>query len=459
MKTITKRILAMFLVICTIMSLSVAAIAASFTDVPESHWANEFVEKAAANNLVSGVGNGAYQPEKSVSNAEWCQMIANLYGSSISDKYDGDPWWLQAVVSAHKAQYLRETDLIVNGFNEDLNMDYGINNGQFSNARFYNESVMLEGISRYDMAQTIYNLTGRRERNRITVNTTGFSEQIADYASVPERFREAVLFCYATGFITGVDSNGTFAGSSSMTRGAAATVLCRLLDEKNGNWEINVNTNVEITAVKDMISITNSTRSDFTYDITVNNTTVPGMLSNGKPITQENIAAMLAEIEELFPTGTSWGEDETKHDVYYYNSTSPAPHGGGCNAFAGMVADVLFGAKRGDGKWTSNTNLYDAKSGDLIELKDSNGVSRHWIVVTGAEPYIGSKLVATDGGKYIPGEAFIIVEHETIMLTTCDGNNGAKVDWSYTHEATGVIGRTVDDLLSDYPNSILYSAY
>ena len=217
MKNITKRVTPMLLAICLVLTMSVPAFAASFTDVPPTHWSYTAVERAVANALVSGVGGGLYLPDKSVSNAEWCKMLANLFEPELPGAEAGQPWWLPSVKYANTQGFLEGTTL--------------------ASAGLENEYVVNASISRYDMAQTIYKIATGSKLN-VSVDTAGIRAYIADYNNIPGDYINAVEFCYASGFIMGVDGVGTFAGNDYMTRGAAATVLCRLLDAKNGGWAI-----------------------------------------------------------------------------------------------------------------------------------------------------------------------------------------------------------------------------
>lgn len=427
MKT-TKRLTSIALVLCMIMATATTAFAATFTDVPESHWSYEFVEKAYANELIAGVGNNKYNPDANVSNAAWNQMVANMLWEDIYHM-EGNPWWFEAMRYNWTCNWLDGTTM----------MDHV----DYKNVQMFSDEVMATSINRYDMAQVIYNIA-MTDFTNLTVNTDNISEEIPDYQSIPSKYRTAVEYCYAAGFIVGNDNQGTFAGENLMTRGAAATVLTRMFDAVNNNWTVpdkntetnpNPDVNVNNTAVKDMITTTTPDLREFDYEIVVTNTYTAGKLSNGKDITEANINAMLDELEAIYPQGTPW-DDIGSVKLYYYASSSPAS-GGGCNAFVGMTADILFGKGV---KWTSSTTLEDAKAGDLIQLKDENGTSRHWMVVMSTkdatiEQYSNGKLIDVD----------------TVILTICDGNDCGSVFWN--------IDKAVADLLLDYPNSVLYTAY
>lgn len=420
MKKTLNKLLSAVLALTLVMSFGTTAFAATFTDVSDgsdgkkAHWGYEFIEKAVANDLVKGMGNGKYAPDNNVTNAEWSQMIVNLFDPARNalGGGEGTNWYDGALDFTDRGGFLKGT---VMG-------NKGVKNGK------YDATVANTDINRYDMAQVIYNIAKDRLFGfDLTVNTNGIGNYIGDYRDVSATtYRDAVDYCYAAGFITGRDTVGTFAGSATMTRAEAATVLCRMLDAKNGNWTVperetgNTETPApSITAVKDMITVKESTRANYDYEITVTNTYTAGKLSNGKDINSTNIAAMLAELEKVFPTGTSWG-NPSEGDTYRYAS-SMFGAGGDCNAWAYMAFDVLFGT---GAKAKSSTDIYSAKPGDLIEFKDANGTTKHWAMV-----------MTNDGTK----------------ITTCDGNLSAKVRWG--------TNRPIEYTLTGYPSVTVYSAY
>ena len=426
MKTNLKRIMSAMLAVVMTMAMTTSAFAASFTDVPEKHWSYNFVEKAVANGLVAGKGNGKYDPNADVSNAEWCQMVANLFlGDELPKATGSTQWWEPAADYATQADFLNGTKFVSN------------------------RAIAGTAISRYDMAQVIYNIAQTSYLDMNAVDTTNISKSIADYKDVPGNYRTAVEYCYAAGFIVGYDAAGSFGGDRVMTRGAAATVLVRLFDAQGNSSETPVEPttpaettppveDVINTAVKDMISLAPSTLAGCDYDITVDNTYHAGKLSNGKAITNGNITAMLNEIKAIFPNGTSWGDDYGG-DNYLYNTGNPAGYGGGCAAWAGMVGDVLFGE---GADWTVTDDLYDVKPGDLIELKNTDGSTQHWVVVTSAQTITNSRL------NFETNE---VTEYETVQITMCDGNANDKVSWNAK--------MTIDVMLDMYSKCILYSAY
>lgn len=240
-----KKIVSLTLAATMALSMLVSAHAASptFTDVPATHWAYSFIEQAAADGIVAGVGNGKFNPSGTVSNAEFCTMTARLllddlveaniesynnrnevwYITSPARMYTNeDKWWAPYLVSLHTAQALDGLTLTEQG-------------GTYRDR--WDISVVESGISRYDMAQLIYNLMNsyrdvldKPSDSAIKAAKSG----ISDWNSIPAKYQDAVAACYAGGYLSGVDSTGRFNGTATMSRAEAATVVCRLADAEDG---------------------------------------------------------------------------------------------------------------------------------------------------------------------------------------------------------------------------------
>jgi len=161
---------------------------------------------------------------------------------------------------------------------------------------------------------------------------------------------------------------------------------------------------------------------DGTMGIVTKGDAIPGKLANGKDISDENITAMLAELEAIFPDGTTWG-DGTNGTLYSHMSDITT--GGGCNAWAGMTADLLWGK---GAEYSNHSDLSNVKPGDIVQLMNKETGREHWFVVRGL-------------GTSITGSTVIF---------TCDGNVNGKVSWS---------SRPVGAAINDYPNSVIYTFY
>lgn len=181
----------------------------TFTDVPETHWAYSYVEKAAENGWVTGVGNGKFGVDNQVTYAELSTMLVRAFMADYLEHYGGraDTWY---------KPYCATLDAS------------GVSKG----TRLYSEpqqDIALQPINRYEMAQLLYNLL-KYKKIEISYNAATVQAGIPDWASVPSNYQEALAAIVGAGMITGVDSTGTFNGNGLMTRGQAAVVMCRMAE-------------------------------------------------------------------------------------------------------------------------------------------------------------------------------------------------------------------------------------
>ena len=213
MKTINNKKRISLLLIAAMLISIVAGIFASngkpaFTDVPSNHWSYSYVEKAAENGWVSGIGNGKFGVDNQVTYAEFSTMLVRAFLSEELEHYGGptSPWYEPycATVAA-----------------------MGIDKG----TRMYDgySYVWSQPINRYEMAQLLYNILAYKEVE-LSYNAATVQAGIGDWNNVPSNYREALTAVVGAGMITGVDSKGTFNGNGLMTRGQAAVVMCRMFE-------------------------------------------------------------------------------------------------------------------------------------------------------------------------------------------------------------------------------------
>lgn len=199
-------------------SMIASATAVSFKDVPETHWAYPSITKLSDIGVINGVGNGLYAPDRTLTNAEFFVLMARrFYGFEVDqasqDMYvqyggaAGIAWYNQALYELGITEILERTNIRLSRFDREMDNP--------------NES-----ITRYDMAQIIYNYLGRNGDELEKLSDTSV---VADWDSIPANYRDAVSTCYALGYLTGVDDAGTFAGNQGVTRAAAATIIDRMV--------------------------------------------------------------------------------------------------------------------------------------------------------------------------------------------------------------------------------------
>lgn len=185
----------------TMLSTTAFAASVKFTDVPSSHWASTSISKMADKGIMSGIGNNLFAPSQQLSNAEFITMLVRQF---YSDKMgaEGGTWYAPFMAAAKSANILTGTNVTAEGT-----------------------------INRYDMAQLMYNVL---KAEGITTSSLSDTSKVADWASVPSTYQDAVSVCYNMGMLTGVDSKGTFNGTGVMDRAQAAVVMSRLIEVCSG---------------------------------------------------------------------------------------------------------------------------------------------------------------------------------------------------------------------------------
>ena len=367
-----KRAISFALSVCLCLGLAVPgwAAGAAFSDVPAGHWAYEFVEKAAAEGWVAGVGDGVFGVNDQVTYAQFSTMLVRAYYNDDYEAYTGptNQWYTSFCNVAN-----------------DHNL--------YWNTSAYRDdylSYMGTPLDRYDMAQMLYNVL--EEHDLLGSFDSSVQSGIGDWDTIPANYRPAVTGVVSAGLISGMDEKGTFGGTGTMTRGQAAVVMVRLDEAVNGGGV---------------------TRPD--PEPAPN----PGTLKNGREATPENVIAMLKEIEKAYPTGTVWTEPWTDPNTLYNpNPVSETVHRTmlnhgiddvyGCGGFAAMVSDLIFPE---DMAMREVTDFSQVRPGDIVFNINGNGQTAHvWVALS------ESKM----GSSY------------WIVTGKADGNSLDKVRWDWT---------------------------
>lgn len=76
-----------------------------FSDVPDNHWAKEYIEALFYMGAVSGVTKDTFEPERAVTREEFCAVIVRMFGLSQSAEYyfndvPTDSWYYDSVRAA-----------------------------------------------------------------------------------------------------------------------------------------------------------------------------------------------------------------------------------------------------------------------------------------------------------------------------------------------------------------------
>ena len=360
--------------------------AESFRDVPADFWAYEQINRCVQDGIVSGYSDGTFKPGNPVSYGAFSIMLARAF---YSDE-----------LAAYSDQGTATGEAIMN--------KHGILSGTSRSSASIGASLPRE-----DMAQIMYNVLKDKGAN-IPPDTEYVKciSSISDFQSININCRRAVMVCYTTGLLGG-QSDGSFGPKNPMNRAQGCVVINRLRDyfQNNGGTTdpVGPTTPTEPTTPTDPATPTvtelpafklqdGETVQQMMTRIMANVTYTPGYLSNGQPITEDNIKALLAEIKTSMPEGTPWDEDDR------FNYSGKLGYGGACNSWGYAVSDYLFGK---EAPLTKHQNFDQLKVGDVVWMKNSATNYSHVYVVTSlTNPYWGE-------GTY----------------STCDGNNDNGVSW------------------------------
>lgn len=405
-----KQITAFVLALVLCLGLAVPVSAAGFSDVPASHWAYEQINRAVADGIVGGYQDGTFRPAAPVSYAAFSLMLARaFYPGELAAYPNGGTEAGEAIMNRHNI--LRDTGRMSRSSSSDL--------------------------PREDMAQCMYNLLldkgAKIPPDTEYVKSIG---SISDFQNINLSCRRAVMVCYTIGLLGGL-GDGSFAPQNSMNRAQAAVVLGRLQDYVQGNGgtagvveipsgpEPKAPPQTEVTDGPLFKMLNGENAQQMMDRINASTTYREGYLTNGKPITEENIKELLAKFEETMPTGTPWDESYTYKsrafgDVY------------ACSAFGAAISDALFGK---DAPMTKHQNFDQLKVGDVVWMKNTATGYYHGFVVTSLDSPPG----------YGPGK----FEH-------CDGNVDGKVSWSGVGTLIGYGGFEKPEITSE---TYIYSRY
>lgn len=342
-----KKMIPLILVILSLTLTLPAALAAeepSFSDVPISHWAFDEIETAVDKGITNGYADGTFKPMNSVSYAHFSAFIARVFfPTEIKTYEEHNPdaaWWASSVYTLEANNILPGTKMA----------EAARTSGSY-------DSVLNSPITRYDMAQIMYNVL----KLNITSMPAGKTSGIGDWSSVPAGYRDAVSVCYALGVLNG-QNDGNFGGNNYMNRAQGCVVISRLenyIETGSAGTETVTPTEPE-TPVENEKPAENEAPAQTT-----------GTLANGMAATEENVLAMLEDLKEKYPHGSDWGSDDRW-------SSPVMGNGRECAGYAYMISDSIFGSlpKR------KIDNYNDIRPGDVIDIRRPDGTNVHWAIAT-----------------------------------------------------------------------------
>ncbi|WP_325200153.1 S-layer homology domain-containing protein [Oscillibacter sp.] len=360
-----KKLFSLILVLALGISLALPALAAEeppaakFADVPEEHSFYAAIMDCAAKGITSGYADGTFRPASQVTRAQFCVMVSRAFYPDAIEKYNTAfnqklGWFVANAEALFRGGVLKNTS---------FESQYGM------------ASVMNLPISRYDMAQILGNVMLQKGYAAAPAQKAEAQAKITDYSSIPAQYQDGVKSVFALGIITGF-SDGSFGGGKVMNRGQGCVAVYRMARY--------------ISTAEPVAAPEPEPEAPVTPAQPETSTT--GVLTNGKPITEDNVTALMNELLAQWPNNTSFANGysagnkspirQVTSKYTAYNRRTGA--GGaisitqGCAGWSALVSDYIFGQT---GVTYRKTTLANARPGDLVVVLDPNGYAKHLCVV------------------------------------------------------------------------------
>ena len=314
----------------------------------------------------------------------------------------------QVSVAETAALYLREQGIMVGDQNGEISLNSGLTRAQLA--------VVLTRLS--------------RNPEHVLAEEEFYISQ-CKFPDVPDWARLYVGYCYFNGLMVGYDT-GAFGTDDGVTPAAACTVILRYMDLPDVEWEYSTACQTALDqglTTGEAIGKGEITRGDLAVMLyramvmagetstdsdtgSAANHAGDGYLTNGMPVTEENVLALLRQLEQDWPTGTIWGTHNTpgthKNEVPCAVARKimheyPVSEYYGCGGYAAMISSLTFGDTANPARRVED--LSQIRPGDIIfRVRNDNG--KVWHVLVALE-----------------------TPNEIHAFHVTDGNNGEAVDW------------------------------
>lgn len=202
-----RRILYLILAIMMLMNCNMflpKTKAVTFTDVPETHWANYYIYEMQASNIINGYGDGTFLPEKQVKTGEFIKMLCMAIWPNFRYELDENAeHWAKPYVFAL----------------DNLMLD----------RREYGPKRMERIITREEAAELICSFVQLININsnaykKLDTNQNYIKNLTDEDLITDEESRIYIDNCIKWGLINGFD-DGTFKPSNGLTRAQAAKII------------------------------------------------------------------------------------------------------------------------------------------------------------------------------------------------------------------------------------------
>ena len=324
-----------------------------FNDVAPGFWAYDAIMETYNDGVMTGTGGGAFSPAGKLNMGQFTTILARaFYADEITTSPDDTLWWEPAYRIAY-----------------------------YSNHNLFGEVHNIAGnteVTREVMAEMMYRVMV--DKSVVLPNDTEIQatiNKIPDIAAVDGNYRTAVAVCYYCELLAGVDAQGTFAPKGVLNRAQTAVIYTRL------KKAVNV---LGAGIPENPGTATPDTTAPGTADNpgdTQNPQAAPSAtLTNGMPVTEENVLALIEEYrngkepgEKAKAVGFTSYMPRATYDAYnpsYRTILPDSPiNGTACAKFAFAFIDDVFGDVP-----MREISISEIRPGDLLHF------SGHWAIAT-----------------------------------------------------------------------------
>lgn len=195
-----------------------------FADVPPDHWAAAFIAELASAGVLNGTGAGNFEPERSMTRAEYVTALLRTRGFDLEAQAAVDPTFGGSGYGTGSAVFKDvEAD---DWFRPYAVLAYRLAITEGSNGDFVPDKV----VTREDIAVMAARAAGWEPEARALTKAevqTALSQRFSDWQRIAAADRAFVAVAAAEGVVEGLP-DGTFSPAGTATRAEVATILSRL---------------------------------------------------------------------------------------------------------------------------------------------------------------------------------------------------------------------------------------
>ena len=338
-----------------------------FNDVAPGFWAYDDIMETYNDGVMTGTASGVFSPSGKLNMAQFVTVLTRaFYNNDVVNSTREGAWPNQNYNAAEK-------------------------HNLFAGLTRWGGDIE---VTREVMAQMMYNVMV--DKSVVLPNDTEIQatiNKIPDIAAVDDNYRTAVAVCYYWELLAGVDAQGTFAPKGVLNRAQTAVIYTRLKKAVNvlgAGIPENPGTATPDTTAPGTAGNPGDTQNP--------QAAPSATLTNGMPVTEENVLALIEEYrngkepgEKAKAVGFTSYINGSTYDPYnpaYYGAIGSGTE---CAKFAFAFWDDIFG----DAPYREVTDPWEVRPGDLIHWDG------HWaIAVKGAysRPSYSFPFTQTVGG-------------------------------------------------------------